>query len=160
MDTISVFVIRQDGNEEISEFQPKGSADGSDIMELPSTYLKNAQFRKQLQKGIYEIIDADDPDVIDAIDAQKRAWEDQLAAKSENDILVARQQPQAFSGEECIAQEGRGQCTRFAIKANSNEKPPLCSTHLHLASQYTPEETGRFLNGKPEVRWNRIQVTR
>jgi hypothetical protein len=160
LSTITVLVVRIGGNEEISEFGPAGDREGNDVMELPSLYLKNAQFRKQLQRGIYEIIDADDPAVLEAMAAQKAAWDAQQSAKSENDALIDRQQVKAFSGVQCIAQDGRLQCAEFAIsaKANNTEKPALCSRHVHLSSQYTPEETGRFVDSKPEVRWNRIQL--
>jgi hypothetical protein len=160
LSTISVLVIRVNGNEEISEFGPKGDPKGEDVMELPSLYLKNAQFRKQLQKKIYEIIDADDPQVLDAMEAQQSAWEASQSAKTENDALIERQAVKAFSGIQCIAQEGRGTCAEFAISSNINERPPLCSKHSYLAGQYVAEETGTFSNNKAEVRWNRISLTR
>lgn len=160
LSTISVLVVRVGGNEEISEFGPFGDREGNDVMELPSLYLKNAQFKRQLQKGIYEIIDADDPEVLEAIKAQKAAWAAQQSAKTENDALIARQETKAFSGKQCIAQEGRGTCAEFAISSNTTERPPLCSKHAYLAGQYTPEETGKFTDGKPEVQWNRLQLTR
>lgn len=160
LSTISVLVLRVGGNEEISEFGPKDDPKGEDVMELPSVYLKNAQFRKQLQRGIYEIIDADDPEVLDAIEAQKSAWAAQQSAKTENDALISRQEVKAFSGVQCIAQEGRGTCSEFAISSNPNERPPLCSKHSYLAGQYVSEETGQFKDHKAEVRWNRINLVR
>jgi hypothetical protein len=160
LSTITVLVVRISNNDEISEFGPSGDPEGNDVMELPSLYLKNAQFRKQLQRGIFEIIDADDPAVLEAMDAQKAAWEATQNAKHENDAIIDRQQVKAFSGIQCIAQEGRLQCAEFAIsaKANNNEKPPLCTRHAHLASQYVSEETGKFIDNKPEVHWTRIQL--
>jgi hypothetical protein len=161
LSTISIFVAKIDGEEQISEFGPLGDPEGNDVMELPSLYLKNAQFRKQLQRGIYEIIDADDPDVLEAVAAQKASWDASQAAKETNDALIDRQQPRAFTGVPCIAQEGRQSCSEFALsaKANNSERPPLCSKHTFLAPQYTPEETGKFIDNKPEVHWNRIQLT-
>jgi hypothetical protein len=160
MNTISVLVLRIGGNEEISEFGPLNDPKGEDVMELPSLYLKNAQFRKQLQKGIYEIIEADDPEVLEAMQAQLSAWEASQSAKHENDALIERQAVKAFSGVQCIAQEGRGTCAEFAISSNINEKPPLCSKHSYLGGQYISEETGKFNNGKPEVQWSRISLSR
>ncbi len=160
MDMIAVFTMKVDGADEVSEFGPANDPKGDDIMELPSSYLKNAQFRKQLQRGVFEIIDGDDPAVVEAFSSQKRVWEASQAAKSEADHLVDRNQVRAFSGLNCIAQEGRGTCPEFAISASKNnrEKPPLCSKHAHLSSQYTPEETGKFVEGKPEIQWNRVQI--
>lgn len=159
-DTITVFVAKIDGNEEISEFGPKGDPHGGDVMEIPSKYLKNAQFRKILRKGIIEIIDGDNPDVVTAFEADQASWAAQQSAKHESDQFLDQQQVRAFSGVQCIAQEGRGTCAEFAISAqkNNREKPPLCSKHAYLAGQYTPEETGRFVEGKPEIHWNRVSI--
>lgn len=157
--TISMLVIRVDGAEEESEFGPAGSPNGSDVMELPSVYLKNAQFRKQLKLGIFKIVDADDPNVVSAFENQQKAWEAQQQAKAESDKYIDAQQPRAFSGVQCLAQEGRNQCSEFAIYAqNTRERPPLCQKHSHLSGQFTPEETGTFTDGKPDIRWNRVSI--
>lgn len=159
LDSIAVLVVKVDGAEEQCQFAAAGDPLGEDVMELPSTYLRNAQFRKQLQLGIFKLVDADNPDVLDAMDNQLRAWEAAQVAKAESDRFVEAQQPRAFSGVQCLAQEGRHQCTEYAIYAQNNrERPPLCQKHAHLAAQYTPEETGAFKDGKPEIRWNRVEV--
>ena len=156
---IAVFVIKVDGAEEESNFAAKGDPAGGDVMDLPYSYLKNAQFRRQLQLEIFEIIEADDPDVVEAAKAQKLAWASAQQAKSESDRFIDAQQPKAFSGHQCLAQEGRSQCSEYAIfSTNTRERPPLCSKHAHLASQFTPEETGQFTDGKADVRWNRVSI--
>lgn len=161
LDTITVFTHKVDGEDEPIEWQANGSPTGEDYQELDSKLLKNAKFRKALQRGVFEIVEADDPEVLDAWDAQKRAWDAQRQAKEEADRLVAMQQPRAYSGNQCLAQEGRLQCPEFAISSkNTNEKPPLCSKHAHLAHQFAPEETGKFVDGKPEVNWVRVQLGR
>lgn len=161
LSNIAVLTLNIAGNQEISEFAAKGDAQGQDVMELPSTYLKNAQFRNQLQKGIFEIIDADNPAVLSAFQAQRDSWKAQQAAKEESDRFIEMQQPRAFSGHQCLAQEGKSQCTEFAISANNNrERPPLCSKHAHLASQYVAEENGQFQDNKPVIDWVRVQTTR
>lgn len=160
-DTITVFVYKANGEDEPLEWEAHESPTGGDYVEIDSTLLKNAKFRKALQRGILEIVDADDPDVLDAWAAQKSAWQAQRQAKEEADRMVSMQQPRAYSGNQCLAQEGRLQCTEFAISSkNTNEKPPLCSKHAHLAHQFTPEETGKFIDGKPEVNWVRVKMGR
>jgi hypothetical protein len=72
--------------------------------------------------------------------------------------MIDRQQPKAFSGTQCLEQEGRSRCSEFAIRTNNSERPPLCQKHAHLASQYTPEETGEFKDLKPVVRWNKVRI--
>jgi len=159
LNTIAILVIKVDGAEEQCEFKAAGDPHGEDIMEVPSTYLKNAQFRKQLQLGIFKIVDADNPDVLDAMENQLKAWEAAQVAKAETDRFIEAQQPRAYSGVQCLAQEGRQQCVDYAIYAQNNrERPPLCQKHAHLATQFTPEETGTFTDGKPDIRWNRVVV--
>lgn len=157
--TISVLVIKVDGAEEESNFAASGDPNGGDVMELPSLYLRNAQFRKQLQLGIFKIVEADNPEVLGAFDNQQKAWEAAQIAAQESDRFIEAQAVRAFSGIQCLAQEGRKQCTEFAIYAqNHRERPPLCQKHMHLAGQFTPEETGTFTGGKPDIAWSRIVI--
>lgn len=155
--TIVIFV--PEGSSDPLQWGPKGDPFGEDIMELPSTILRSAQFRKQLVRGLLSIVDADEPAVLHAVLAQQQAWQAKNSAREETDHLIAQQQPKAYSGHQCIAQEGRQSCSEFAISSqNSREKPPLCSKHAHLASQYVPEENGQFQDGKPVVQWNRVST--
>lgn len=156
--TITVFVAKLDGQEEPIEWEAHGSPVGGDVQEVSAVLLKNAKFRKALQRGIFDIVEADDEEVLDAFAAQKAAWESQRQAKDEADRLVSMQQPRAYSGHQCLAQEGRAQCAEFAISSKTNERPPLCSKHSHLSHQFAPEETGKFVDGKPEVNWVRVQL--
>jgi hypothetical protein len=160
LDTITVFTMTIGGVTEVCEFAASGDANGGDIMEVPGTYLRNANFRKALQNDILVIADADDPGVLDAVEAQKAAFRAQRQAKEETDRFIQAQQPRAFSGVQCLAQEGRSQCPEYAIySANaSRERPPLCQKHAHLASQFTPEELGTFTDGKPDIHWTRVTI--
>jgi hypothetical protein len=161
LDTITVFSRKINGEEDPLEWKANGDPTGEDYQEVDAALLKDAKFRKALQRDIFEIVDADDPEVLDAWSAQKSAWAAQRQAKEEADRLVAMQQPRAYSGNQCLAQEGRVQCPEFAISSkNANEKPPLCSKHAHLSHQFAPEETGKFTDGKPEVNWVRVQLGR
>lgn len=158
LNTITVLVIKVAGNEEISEFAAHGDPNGGDFMELPSTYLKNPQFRKSMQQEIYDIVDADDPEVIGAVVAQRASWKAAQSMRDEAERMVQSQAPRAFSGTQCLAQDGRSQCAEFAISSKTSERAPLCTRHSHLAHQYAPEETGKFIDGKPEVAWHRVKL--
>lgn len=160
MSTITVFTRKVDGVDEPIEWAPNGSPTGEDYQEIDSVLLKNSKFRKALQRDILEIADADDEEVLEAWDAQKRAWDAQNQAKAEADRMVSMQQPRAYSGNQCLAQEGRAQCSEFAITSKTSERPPLCSKHSHLSHQFAPEETGKFVDGKPEISWVRVQLGR
>lgn len=156
---IVVHVFNVEGHEDPVEFDASTSHSGDSVKELPATYLKQASFRKALSQGILEIVDADDPEVLDAAEAWSASWKAQQEAKEQADRFLEAQQPKSFSGVQCLAQEGRHQCPDFAIYAQNNrERPPLCSRHAYLAQQFTPEETGTFTNGKADVRWTRVTL--
>jgi hypothetical protein len=161
-DGIAVFTLRVNGNDEISEFAAKGDPEGNDVMALPSSYLKNGQFQKQLKKEIFEIIDADNADVVIAFQAQKDAWKAQQATKAESDRLVEQNAPKAFAGRQCLANDNGRQCSEYAVFAANNyrERPPLCSKHSHLSAQFIAEETGQFKDNKPIIDWVRVSQVR
>lgn len=157
---ITVFVRKINGQDDPIEWDAKGSPSGEDYQEVDSLLLKDAKFRTALKREILEIVDAEDDQVLDAWAAQKSAWDSQNQAKAEADRMVSLQQPRAYSGNQCLAQEGRSQCAEFAITSKTSERPPLCSKHSHLSHQFTPEETGKFVDGKPEMNWVRVQMGR
>jgi hypothetical protein len=158
--TITVFQKRVDGAEEISEFQASGSPTGEDVMELPSSYLKDAKFREALRKGIFKIVGADSQEVLDAYEAQTNSYEAARQGESESDKLMNAQPIRAFSGTQCLAPDGRSQCAEFAVYAtNTRERPPLCQKHAHLSSQYISQETGKFTDGKADVQWTRVGMS-
>jgi hypothetical protein len=116
-------------------------------------------------RGILTIEEA--PEVLQAaLDAQRAEWEQrqqkaqgaELELQRNNDRVVGR-------GVSCIAPNGsKGDvCGSFglAMGQNPTERPPLCSEHVHLASQYVASETGRIGDdGKAEIIWKRASVTR
>lgn len=157
--TIAVLAVPVEGVTEPVEFGPIGDPLGEDVQELPSVYLKNAQFRRQLNLGTYKIVGADDDEVLEAAAAQQRAYQMREDAKGGNDQFITAQQPRAFSGQQCLAQEGKFQCSEYAIFGQNNrDVPPLCSKHAHLRAQFAPEETGEFKDGKPVVNWIRVSL--
>lgn len=156
---IAVFTRVNQGNLEISEFGPKGDPEGNDVMQLSASYLRDASFSKQLQKGIFEIIDADNPAVVAAFEAQRAAWATQQAQKEQTDAISAAHRPKNVSGTDCIAVDGSAPCSEKAVYAtNYRERPPLCQRHQFLQPQYVGEETGRFVNGRPEMQWSRVST--
>lgn len=141
-----------------------GDPTGKDIKEVSPLLLNNPQFREQILRGIFEIVDTQiNPDVLaNALNAQRGAWEArQLAASNAavevqkaNDVVIA-------TGQSCIAPRGpRDLCGAYALqmgKEEDNSRPPLCAEHQHLAPQYAPTTTGRQVDGKDEVIWKRVQ---
>src|SRR4051812_10326706 len=121
----AIFTRVHNGNLEISEFGPKGDPEGEDVMQLSASYLRDAAFSKQLQKGIFEIIDADNPAVIDAFNAQRASWATQQAQKEQADMITQAHLPKNVSGTDCIATDGTAPCTERAVYAtNYRERPP------------------------------------
>jgi len=159
LNSITVFTRKNGGDVEVLEFQPKDDPNGEDIYQVSSEYLRLPRFLDALKKGILKIVDADDPAVVEAADKQRAAWDAQQTAKNESDQFIDSQQVKAFSGKQCLAQEGRLRCSEFALFASNNsERPPLCQKHAYLAGQFVPEETGKFTNGKPEVEWRQVGI--
>jgi hypothetical protein len=157
--SITLFVLETDHTNSV-EWAPKGDRTGNDILELPTEYLKSQKFIQALKRGIFSIIDADDPTVLTALDAQQASWEARKNQDLTDQAIIHNQNVRAFSGIQCIAPDGRQPCSEFAIQSSNKEKPPLCSKHAHLASTYIPEETGDFKDGDPVIRWNRILTGR
>lgn len=161
LNNIVVFNLKIDGAVEESEWKPSGDRDGEDVMELPSTYLLNARFRETLNKGILKIIDADDPEVVEAFDAQVQAYKEAQERKNHSDYLIEGTLPRAFSGTPCIAKEGGRPCPEYALSSNNtNERPPLCQHHQYLAGTFVPEVRERLDdNGKPVTNWVPVRMT-
>lgn len=158
---ILVFTPSVQSPNDYTTWEAVGDPQGEDIQEIPASFLANSKFSAAILKGVLEIIDADDPAILDAIEAQRNSWQAKQQLRSDSDRMIESQQVKAYSGKQCIAQEGRGTCSEFSISSgNNNERPPLCSKHAHLGHEYLPEETGKFVEGKPEVRWTKPSLYR
>jgi hypothetical protein len=111
-------------------------------------------------RGIFEVIDTSlHPEVLQsALNAQRAHWDErQLTAASaaaeiekSNDVVIATGQP-------CIAPEGRELCGSYTLVMGNDpsQEPPLCTKHEALAPFYVSQQTGRLVDGKPEVVWKR-----
>lgn len=156
----SIAVFRLNDQED-TEWAAKGDLEGNDIKEVPSTYLKNSNFRQAVLRGIFTIIDADNPEVLEAVEAQRNAWEAKQAQRADAEATIVKTQGRSFTGTQCISMEQGRQCSEYSVISgkNMNEKPALCQKHAHLANQYVPIETGKIVDEKPEVIWSRASLT-
>lgn len=141
-------------------WEGRGDKKGGDVKEVSPVLLQNPQFREQILRGIFEVVDNDaNPDVLaNALNAQRASWElrqiEALSASAEiakaNDTVIATGQP-------CIAPKGRELCGSYSLVMGKDpsQEPPLCEEHKKLAPLYTATQTGRLVDGKPEVVWKR-----
>lgn len=146
-------------------WEGRGDPQGRDVKEVPPILLQNPQFREQILRGIFGLVDTlEHPEILgNALDAQRAAWDSrQLALASAsaevekaNDVVIA-------TGLSCIAPKGpRELCGSYALVMGKTpeDHPPLCQDHIHMAAQYAPTNTGRLVNGKDEVIWKRVTVS-
>lgn len=138
----------------------KGDPNGGDVKEVSPVILANPQFREQVLREIFHIEAG--PDVLQrALDLQRAHWQSrQLALSSASAEIEKAQDTIVATGQPCIAPKGRDLCGSYALVMgkNSGEQPPLCEEHASLARQYFAHETGRQVDGKPEVIWKRATV--
>lgn len=141
----------------------KGDPDGGDVKQVPSALLNNPVFCEQIQRGLFRIENSTDQ-LSRSIQLQQAAWTERQDKAAHADAELQKQQEETVVavGRACIAPKGGAMCGSYAIVAgkDSPEEPPLCDEHAHLASQYESSDTGRTVNGKPEVIWKRRTPSR
>jgi hypothetical protein len=150
-------VFTAPGNGTHVEWQGAGDPQGLDIQSCPGEFMQLEPFRNALEKGIFEIVE-DEVQIETALSQHRVDWEqqqerrrnagtDSIEVEANKDLHVV----------ECIGLVGRGGKTCGAPLSMRPEDlqntPPLCSEHKKFARKYIAEETGKVVNGKPEVRW-------
>lgn len=158
----NVVVLSSDpkGSEYV-EWQPTGDPSGGDIQIVPESIAQSVPFIRQVQRGIFEIIQADE-NYNEAIRRQNAAFEKRMAHPTEQTQDVMDQQAKNdMITLRCVGPDGRGQgqCTNEVPvrEISKNDKPPLCSQHEVLAPQYVPFEEQE---GSATVKkWTRVTMT-
>jgi hypothetical protein len=159
--TIATFVDDTGASRIAMKWEAAGDPHGGDVREVPQELLANPQFREMVYRGIYAI-DTDPQILRRALEAQRSHWDSrQLSAASAEVELMRSQDQVVATGQPCIAPRGRELCGAYGIvDEKTKDQPPLCPEHRHLAPQYKPNETGRVIDGKPEVVWRRAAAAR
>lgn len=146
------------------EWQGKDDPNGEDIQHVPDVIVtENVNFLKMLQRGVFEIVEAS-PETQEAIARQAAAWRERRGASEQSTAdAIDRQAENDFVSVPCIgpSPRGVGECGEpVPVREKARDaKPPLCSTHQNLASEYVHSE-GEFDNqlGHGKRKWERIPV--
>jgi len=142
------------------EWQPRGDEMGRDIQQVPDNYAENVNFLRVINSGLLKVVEGSDT-LQAALDRQAQAARD----KRERAAQAAASAIDPAAKNDMIAipcvgpsTNGRGECgSPVPVRERTkNERPPLCPVHEGMASQYAPTETEE--NGKPVVKWSRVQV--
>jgi len=146
------------------EWAGAGDELGGDVQPVPEEFTQIPAFHKQILRGILVIENPEDnPELTAIIDKQNKAWhsrQENAAAKAvesidpekNNDIVTLQ----------CVGPNtrGAGQCENHVpVKDKTkHDKPPLCSIHEDLASQFVPDEK---VEGQKTIKtWTRVTLGR
>ena len=140
--------------------------DQTDVQEVPEFVLKDVNFRRCVQRGVYEIV-ASDFETSQQVSRAGEIWRTNkeearqasvasIDFEANNDIIVTS----------CIGPGLRGgNCEEKVMvrELQKGDKPPLCSKHTRLAAEFIPEEVdsriGDGTGGKPVVNWIRMGMS-
>lgn len=144
------------------EWKGTGDPDGEDIQQCPADLVNNVAFRKAIQRGVFEVVEATD-EVMAALDRQTESWRARQEADAQASVdAIDQQANNDIVQVSCVGPgpRGTGECgnpvpVREKKKADA---PPLCSQHASLSSQYIYTETDEDdpETGKAKVRWQRM----
>lgn len=142
-------------------WQGRGDNNRQDVRPIPDAFLESVAFQQALENGIFSVVESEQ-DRRAAQDAHRKQFQEQqrrqqqvseaLDERPDNDMFVL----------DCIGPKGKsGSVCGAQITLKSSEigkTPPLCTQHSYLKAQFVPVETGRVVNGKPEVSWTRPRM--
>ncbi len=147
------------------EWGRAGDPDQTDVQEVPEFVLRDTNFRRGVQRGVYEIVDAT-METSGQISRAGEIWRNQKDAARQSSVAsIDIESNNDIIGTQCVGPGPRGQCEEQVMvrELQKNDKPPLCSRHSRLASEYVPEESderiGANTGGKPVVNWIRMGMS-
>jgi hypothetical protein len=144
------------------EWEGAGSLTGADIQPVSVEVLKEVQFQKNRNRGIFEKVTQDQAAIleqhrqewVDNDHRRRNASLDALEAVSDNDFhMVGCVMPlgMAVGAKTCSVEVPM-------TVAEQRTKPPLCNEHKSEAPSFYPEETDQMVQGKPVIVWRRISM--
>ena len=147
------------------EWEGADDVNGGDVQPVPEKFVENVQFQRAITRGIFSVEQADDV-VKKVLDQHRDAWQArEEVRRTASESTIDRPQDNDTLMVKCIGPAGRGPnpglCEEpVPVKATQQDKqPPLCSKHVYLKAQFTPEVTDRLVGGKQEVVWRRVRLT-
>lgn len=139
-------IFTDKANEVYIEWEGYGSPTGGDVQEIPESVLKSPSFASSVRKGVFEVLDPESAEVVDAINRQTQvhgiAPEAIVETEGDNDIVMAK----------CLA------CgVDVAQRVSERHRvPSLCTEHSSLVTEFIPTPTGEMeADGVGKVAWTR-----
>jgi hypothetical protein len=150
-------------NTSVVEWKGAGDPMGEDLQQVPADFIEHVQFQRALTRGIFEIEDAPE-EILRIAELHRADWDvrqEQQRAATQASIDQAPQNDMLMVA--CIGPAGKGKGETCGVQVPvrqraRNESPPLCGLHKALGPQYVTEETTKFVDGKPEVKWIRMSL--
>jgi len=145
------------------EWAGAGDPMGGDVQPVPAEIVDTVPFHRAIQRGILVVENLEDhPELQATLDRQNAAWKAQAAAAAEQATEAIDQEANNdIVTVPCIGPDtkGTGKCGNDVPVRDQqkDEKPPLCTTHADLASQYVAEELG-VVDGKTQKGWARVTM--
>lgn len=133
---------------------PAGDPLGDDLQQIPTAMLSNIDFVRALNRGVFEIVNAD-ADTAALLEMQARSWQDRQAAAAA--AVQASFDPNANNDLIQVACLVGGCADLVLVKEKQKDaKPPLCDRHQGLASQFVPTVTGSTPQGTEIIHWDSV----
>jgi len=152
----TTFLHEHDGMKTPYEWFGAGDIDERDILEVPESMAMSPHFRKAVARGILKVEEGDE-DVIASVNRAGMRWQErQLQRRNEIEAQMDRQEDRSMVVIPCQAPGPRGSlcgASVFEREATKGAKPPLCSAHQHLSTNFVQVETDEIRNGKAVMIW-------
>jgi hypothetical protein len=159
-------VFQDHATKESVEWGGKGDPMHNDVQQVPEAFLENVNFRRAVNRGILEIVEAE-PEILAKFESQSEMWRKRIEQEEEQAKLslneVANRDIVQVS---CIGPDSRGtgQCANPVPVAElqKGDAPPLCGSHRHLIDQFVLTESATEVEADgftPKKVWTRVVIS-
>lgn len=143
------------------EWAGYGDPFGGDVQPVPETLFNDPNFYRAMNSGLFEKI-TDEGVIEEQARLQREQYQTaQAAKKNAGKSLLDETPDQDILVLNCLGDNPKGGICGEGVNIRSKDRaevPPLCPRHQRLRSQFIAEETGRVVQGKPEVAWQRVTM--
>ena len=141
--------------EESIIWDASGDPSGGDVQEVSDDFAQHADFLKSVSRGVLEVIDADDPEVLTRLRRKTAQHIDEKYADAEgrtaDDALKSfdRVPDRSIVSMTCVGpdQRGSGVCGTVVMVAPAfaQKYPPLCPPHGPLQPEFVRDSAGKWV---------------
>lgn len=135
----------------------KDSPDGSDVKPIDAKIANTPEFTAAINRGIFEVIDTHTAQ--ESLAQQLAEYEKRRNAKEEKTSeAIDRDSNRSIDSGTCLGPADRGNGNCGQIVPVSEDEPPLCTKHKHLAPQFVSSE--EWVDSRKVVSWSRVSIDR